>query len=112
MTSTPALVEAVTIFSLVAAGLCLILGTVIGCLEHGKGNKTVEKAVEAKAGEAARPPGTPVREQAGVNFADLGKLAEAMAKLRLSAQLLIVALGFTAVAAAAAGIGSIATAIA
>ncbi|MFF5505813.1 hypothetical protein [Streptomyces roseolus] len=94
-----------TIFSLAAAGLCLIVGTVIGFLEHSKGGKE-------SGGGSPKQPQNPVQEQAGADFAALGKMAEGMAKLRLSAQLLIVGLGFAAVAAAAAGIGSIATAIA
>ncbi|GGT26681.1 hypothetical protein GCM10010222_80550 [Streptomyces tanashiensis] len=104
MTSISPLVEAVTIFSLIAAGLCLIVGTVMGFLEHNS----------SKSSSNGRPaPDTnPVKEHAGADFAALGKMAEGMAKLRLSAQLLIVGLGFAAVAAAAAGIGSIATAIA
>jgi hypothetical protein len=97
MTSTPPLVEAVTIFSLVAAGLCLLAGIARSFFEHAA---TKQRSL------------TPVQQQAGPDFTGLGKMAEGMAKLPGSGQLLMTGLGLTAVAAAAAGIGSIASAVA
>ncbi|MGW4652052.1 hypothetical protein [Kitasatospora sp. NPDC004289] len=122
----PEVVIAVVVFSLIAAGLCLLLAAGWAIYE-GKLVKAAADAAKAEAEvaklklEAAQRnvdqhgrPLSPVGAQAGpsFDFSGLGQLAAGLQKLPMSGRLLVVSLGFAAIAAVAASAGSIASAVA
>ena len=119
--STPpaAIVVAVVVFCLIASGACFLSAIAIwakyerGLAEALQGTQEKLKDVQPRAVDEAGRPLNPVQEQAGpaFDFAALAKLADALEKLPVSGRLLVVSLGFAAIAAVAAGTGSIASAV-
>ncbi|MET7534719.1 hypothetical protein [Streptomyces goshikiensis] len=119
--STPptAIVVAVVVFCLIASGVCFVAAIAIWAkYERGLANviedaKEKLKDVRPRAVDEAGRPLNPNQEQAGpaFDFAALANLADAMEKLPVSGRLLVVSLGFAAIAAVAAGAGSIASAV-
>ncbi|WP_159038157.1 hypothetical protein [Streptomyces sp. WM6386] len=113
----PDVATTVVIFTLVCAGICLALAVIFAFLDNA--SSAVRKAAEAAApktvtefetDETGRPRARP--QTTHVDFSGLAKLAEGLEKLNHAGRFLIVSLAFTAVAAVAAGAGSIAGAVA
>lgn len=98
MTPFSDLIRAVIIFALAAAAICFVLGLVIEALDRTRRKK------ESR--------GDDLSQHNAVDLTGLAALAEALTNLNPSGRFLILSVAFTAIAAAAAGAGSIATAVA
>jgi hypothetical protein len=114
----PGVVTAVVIFSLVSAGLCLVLAIVLAFIDK-ESTKAVRDAAKKAAPRTVVEPQkmadgkfAPVEQAAHVDFVGLAKLAEGIEKLNAAGRFLIASLAFAASAAVAAGAGSIAGAVA
>jgi hypothetical protein len=113
-TDTPGVVTAVVVFSLAAAGVCLILAAYFAFVDHRATAALREAAKQAgaSAGNRLANPANPATAQTGpIDFKGLAELATALEKLNRSSSFLIAALAFAAAAAVAAGAGSIASAV-
>jgi hypothetical protein len=116
-TDTPGVVTAVVVFSLAAAGVCLILAAYFAFVDHRATAALREAAKQAGASAGNRlanpaNPANPATAQTGpIDFKGLAELATALEKLNRSSSFLIAALAFAAAAAVAAGAGSIASAV-
>lgn len=114
----PGVATAVVVFTLICAGGCLILAIVFAFIEKAS-TGAVRDATKAAVPSAVTQPRLdanerpiPIPQAAHVDFAGLAKLAEGLDKLNHAGRFLIMSLAFTAVAAVAAGAGSIAGAVA
>lgn len=106
--SLPVAVTAVVVFSLVAAGLCLVCALYFEVADN-KATDALRAAAKNAGSKTSENLANPVQEQvAGIDFGGLAQLATALDKLNRSGRFLIAALAFSAVAAVAAGTGAIA----
>lgn len=110
-TTIPIPVVAVLVFSLAASGICLIFAIVFAFTDRNA-KEAVRKAAEDASSNASAHVANPAVPQAGVDFAGLAQLAEALAKLNQTSTFLIMSLAFAAVAAVAGGAGAVADAVA
>jgi hypothetical protein len=90
-------------FSVVAAGICLLLAVGFGIDEWRAAAKVREAALPKQ--NATQEPNT-VQPYGGVDFAGIAKLAEALEKVNLSGRFLIGAITFTTAATVVTSVGS------
>lgn len=104
----PGVVTAVVVFSLVAAGICLVLAVYFAFADKPSTDALRTAAKDAGSKTSAKL-ANPVQEQAAaIDFNGLAQLATALDKLNRSGRFQIAALAFSAVAAVAAGAGAVA----
>jgi hypothetical protein len=114
----PDVVTWVVAFTLICAGSCLILAVIFAFIDKSSVAAVRSAAQEAAPSAVTKPQRDangrplPVPQAAHVDFAGLAKLAEGLDKLNHAGRFLVASLAFTAVAAVAAGAGSIAGAVA
>src|SRR5436309_1113493 len=104
---TPGVVTAVVIFSLVAAGVCLVFAAFFAFADQTT-TEALRSAAKDAGTKTSEKLANPAQPQAAVDFGGLAQLATAIDRLNRAGRFLIAALSFTAVAGVAAGAGSIA----
>jgi soluble cytochrome b562 len=108
MIATTAVVNTVVKFSLIAGGISFILAVIFAFNDQGDAVSKIRDAAKDAAKKTSDKLANPATEQAAVDFGGLAQLATALDKLNRAGRFLVASMAFAAIAAAAAGIGSVA----
>jgi soluble cytochrome b562 len=109
-TATPDIVNTVVTFSLGAGGISFVLAVIFAFTDQGNAVSKIRAAAKDAASKTSDKIANPSTEQAAVDFGGLAQLATALDKLNRAGRFLVASMTFAAVAATAAGVGSVAAA--